>query len=57
MSRKSLANASVKCRFGPGGVACTCCNHFNCHPRTFKPLMRRIERRVERMRLRNREED
>jgi len=49
---KSYVAASKKCRSGPGGIGCTCCSTFGCHPRKAKPLMRRIRRRVERLNTR-----
>ena len=52
MGYKEYSRVSEKLHVGPGGMACTCCCPYNCHPRKAKPLMRRLRRHVEKMRLR-----
>jgi len=36
---------------GPGGIACPCCNSYNCHPRNMKKLARRLARRNDKQAL------
>lgn len=38
-------------RGGPGGVACPCCNEYQCHPRNMKHLVRRRKRRQDRQEI------
>lgn len=52
-NKKEASNTSAKLKNGPGGIACTCCNKFNCHPRNMKHLARRILRRVNKLHLRD----
>lgn len=40
-------------RGGPGGIACPCCNEYNCHPRNMKHLVRRRKRRQERQKIKH----
>ena len=47
MNERDQAKVSSKLHYGPGGVACQCCNPYNCHPRKMKKLARRLVRRVE----------
>lgn len=37
---------------GPGGIACPCCNTYNCHPRKSKPRERKMIRRKLKIMLR-----
>jgi 23S rRNA G2069 N7-methylase RlmK/C1962 C5-methylase RlmI len=39
---------TISGRSGPGGIACTCCNAYGCHPRGMKHLTRRALRRASR---------
>lgn len=40
-------------RVGPGGIKCTCCNPYNCHPRKSKPMERKMIRRKMKRELKN----